>query len=114
MGVLPTSNVNQKCIDACNLCAQSCYECFKACLNEPDIKERKDCIAILVECALMCQASAAHMAMDGQFAKQHCEVCAAVCQSCAAACSAFVDVHCPACAKICRDCASECETMANS
>lgn len=115
MGVLSVSmNVNQKCIDACTMCAQSCYECFRACLNEPDIQARKDCMALLVECAGMCQMSAAHMAMDGKFAKQHCEVCAAVCDSCAIECSVFNDEHCTQCAEICRDCANECKAMANS
>lgn len=46
---------NQSCIDACAKCAQACYECFHACLNEPDLNERKNCVSMLVECAMMCQ-----------------------------------------------------------
>ena len=64
MGML-ASDV-QKCIDACNDCAQSCYECFRDCLNEEDVGSRGNCIALLVECAEMCQMSAGHMAMDGK------------------------------------------------
>lgn len=106
------SNANQKCIDACNQCAQACYECFAACLDEPDIQARKNCIAILVECAGMCQMSAAHMSMNGQFAKDHCKVCALICEKCAQECSMFNDDHCPQCANICRACATECRNMA--
>lgn len=113
MGILTnSSNNNQKCIDECNRCAQACYECFKACLEEPDIQARKNCLALLVECAQMCQMSAAHMAMDGQFAKEHCGVCAAICEKCAQECSMFNDDHCTECAQICQDCANECKSMA--
>lgn len=112
MGILKTAVNDQKCIDICNRCAQACYECFRACLNEPDIAPRKDCIALLVECAEMCQMSAAHMAMNAQFAKDHCRVCATVCEKCAADCAMFQDDHCPECAAICRECAAECHRMA--
>lgn len=106
------SNNNQKCIDECNRCAQACYECFAACLNEPDIQARKNCLAILVECANMCQMSAAHMSMGGQFAKEHCGVCALICEKCAEECSMFKDAHCTECTQICLDCAAECKKMA--
>ena len=48
-----TKNKHQSCIDECNKCAQVCYECFKACLNEADVSARKNCISVLVECAQM-------------------------------------------------------------
>ena len=115
MGILTnSSNNNQKCIDECNRCAQACYECFMACLKEPDIQSRKDCLAILIECAQMCQMSASHMAMDGQFAKDHCSICAAVCEKCAQECSMFEDDHCTECAQICQSCAVECSNMAGT
>lgn len=106
------SNANQKCIDICNQCAQACYECFAACLNESDMQARKSCLALLVECAGMCQMSAAHMSMGGQFAKEHCGVCALVCEKCAQECSMFKDAHCTECAQICQVCADECNSMA--
>lgn len=106
------SNKNQTCIDTCNQCAQACYECFTACLNEPDMQARKNCISILVECAGMCQMSAAHMAMDGKFAAQHCGVCATICEKCAEECKMFTDEHCTQCAQICKTCADECRKMA--
>lgn len=107
------SNVNQKCIDVCNRCAQACYECFTACLNEPDIQARKKCVALLVECAGMCQMSAAHMSLNGEFAKEHCAVCALICEKCAQECSMFKDAHCTECAQVCKDCAAECRAMSN-
>ena len=65
MGIV-TNNHMQSCIDACNKCAQACLECFNACLNEPDLNARKNCVKMLVECAMMCQMSAATMSMASQ------------------------------------------------
>jgi|GEM_PF-3825480 len=62
---------------------QACYECFNACLNEPDLNARKNCLSILVECAMMCQMSVAIMSMSGQFSKDHYELCAKICDKCA-------------------------------
>ena len=62
MGIVTTAtDRHQACIDACTACAQACFECMKACLEEPDVEERTHCIAMLVECALSCQHSAALM-----------------------------------------------------
>lgn len=113
MGILTNSPIKtQKCIDDCNRCAQACYECFKLCLNEQDIASRKVCISLLIECAQMCQMSATHMAMDGQFAKEHCTMCASVCERCAQECGKFTDPHCSECTEVCTKCAAECKAMA--
>ena len=102
----------QACIDACTKCTQACYECFHACLNEPDLNARKNCVSILVECAMMCQMSVGTMAMNGTFSKEHCELCAKVCEKCAEECAMFKDDHRQKCAEICRMCAEECRKMA--
>ncbi|MFT8315745.1 MAG: four-helix bundle copper-binding protein [Clostridium sp.] len=106
-----TTNKYQTCIDECNRCAQACYECFKACLNEPDVGARKNCISILAECARMCEMSSALMSMDAQFAKNHCSLCATICDKCAQECAMFKDDHCQKCAQECRTCAEECRKM---
>ncbi|MFZ5942678.1 MAG: four-helix bundle copper-binding protein [Bacillota bacterium] len=103
----------QSCIDACSKCAQVCYECFHACLNEPDLNDRKNCVSMLVECAMMCQMSVSTMAMNGQFSKEHCQLCAKICDTCADECAKFKDDHCQKCADICRMCADECRRMAS-
>ncbi len=73
MGIVTDmTNKSQTCIDACNKCAQSCYECFTLCLKEPDMHTRINCISMLVECGMMCSMSAADMAMMGTFHKEHC------------------------------------------
>lgn len=112
MGLFTMETTNQSCIDACNKCAQACYECFHACLDEPDLNARKNCVSMLVECAMMCQMSTSSMSMNGQYAKEHCSLCAKVCDTCAKECNMFQDQHCQDCAQICNDCADECERMA--
>ncbi|TCO72158.1 four-helix bundle copper-binding protein [Marinisporobacter balticus] len=62
----------QACIDACSKCTQACYECFTACLNESDLNARKNCVSILVECAM--------------FKDAHCKKCADICNMCANEC----------------------------
>ncbi|MCW6076570.1 four-helix bundle copper-binding protein [Clostridium sporogenes] len=113
MGIVTNSTDKfQKCIDECNKCAQACYECFKACLNEPDVNARKNCIGILAECAQMCQMSSSMMSMDGEFTKEHCQLCATICDKCAQECEMFKDDHCQKCAQECHICANECRNMA--
>jgi len=48
----------QTCIDACTKCSQACYKYFKTCLNQPDLNARKNCVSILVECAMICRICA--------------------------------------------------------
>ncbi|MDF2942940.1 MAG: ferredoxin [Herbinix sp.] len=103
---------NLICIEACTKCAQACYKCFYACINEPDLNARKSCVSILIECAMMCQMSVSMMSMNGQFSKEHCALCARICDSCAKECNTFNDEHCQKCAQECRSCADECRNMA--
>lgn len=113
MGITLGVTESQECIDACSKCTQACYECFYACLNEPDVNERKNCISMLIECAMMCQMSVSMMSMNGQYSKEHCSLCAKICDSCANECEMFEDTHCQECAQACQKCAEECKSMAN-
>jgi hypothetical protein len=113
MGIINnTTDKYQACIDACNRCVQACHECFTACLNEADVATRKNCISILAECACDCQSSAAKMSMDSKYAKEHCQMCATICDKCAQECQMFKDDHCQKCAQECQKCADECRKMA--
>ncbi|ELP58967.1 Ferredoxin [Clostridium pasteurianum DSM 525 = ATCC 6013] len=107
-----TTDKYQKCIDECNKCAQACYEYFKACLNEPDVGARKNYISIFVKCGQMCQMSSTLISIDAQFAKDHCKLCATICDKCAQECAMFKDDHCQKCTQECGTCAEECRKMA--
>lgn len=114
MGIV-TNNADkfQACIDACAKCTQACYGCFNACLNEPDLNAKKNCVSILIECAMMCQISVAMMSMSGQFSKEHCELYSKICGKCAQECSIFKDELCQKCADFYRTCSDKCKKMAN-
>lgn len=114
MGIVQTTMQYQKCIDLCNRCAQVCHECMTLCLNEPDVAARKKCISMLVECADLCMHASSLMAMNGQYAKDLCGLCATACDQCAKECQMFRDDHCAKCANECKTCANECRAMMKS
>jgi hypothetical protein len=101
----------QKFINDFTRCAEACYECFNACLNEQDISTRKNCIKLLIECAKMCETTALIMSMDGKFVKRQSELCAEVCDVCSQEYALFEDEHCQKCAQECRTCADACREM---
>ncbi|MBP1931117.1 four-helix bundle copper-binding protein [Ammoniphilus resinae] len=106
----PTEFAN--CIEACIRCAQACEECFNACLNETDVQARTSMLKMLNDCADICFQAVSMMARNSTFAKQHCELCAAICEACAVDCEKFKDAHCQECARFCRECAEACRKMA--
>lgn len=83
-------------------------ECFTACLQEPDVQARVNCIKVLNDCAGICLEAVQYMARNSQFAKALCQVCATICDACAKECEMFKDTHCQECARIYRECAEEC------
>ena len=98
----------QNCLDSCVKCTQACYECFDACLEEPDLKKRKNCVSILVDCGMMCQMAITLMSKNDQYAFDFCELCGKVCAKCAQECAMFEDEHSRKCAEICKTCSEEC------
>ncbi|TLS49988.1 four-helix bundle copper-binding protein [Paenibacillus antri] len=102
----------QACIDACSKCMQACEECLTSCLKEPDVQARQHCISMLRDCADICSMAALWMSRGSMHAKQLCQLCATICDACAADCAKFQDAHCKACADACRKCAEECRRMA--
>ncbi|WP_255349952.1 MULTISPECIES: four-helix bundle copper-binding protein [Halolactibacillus] len=53
------------------------------------------------------------MSRQSKFYKQHCQLCADMCEACAVECEKFKDSHCQECAQICRECAEACKNMAS-
>jgi hypothetical protein len=101
------------CIESCSRCAQACEECFNACLQEPDVQARTTMLKTLNDCAETCFQAVAFMSRNSTFAKQHCQICADICNACAVECERFKDTHCQECARICRECAQACQQMAS-
>ncbi|MBU5590161.1 four-helix bundle copper-binding protein [Clostridium sp. MSJ-4] len=108
-----TTNNYQRCIDECNRCAKVCYECFEACVNEPDLNTKGNLVKTLMECAKMCEMLAELMSINDQFAKEHCRFCASICDKCAQECGIFKDDHYQKCAQECSACAKECRKISD-
>ncbi|WP_250229048.1 four-helix bundle copper-binding protein [Anaeropeptidivorans aminofermentans] len=104
-------NNYQQCIDACLRCFQACHECAVLCLQEPDVESRTNHIAMMMECAGICNEAACLMTMNSKHAKEFCMLCAKVCEECANGCAQFKDDHCQQCAAECQKCAAACMAM---
>ena len=76
----------QECIEACNVCSESCEFCATSCLREQNVKMLERCIQLNRECASTCYNASQIMSMDGEFVKQICNVCTAICDACAQEC----------------------------
>lgn len=100
------------CIEACEQCAAACNHCSTACLQEQDVKMMARCIALDIDCAVMCQLAAAAMARASEHAQAICGLCADICEACGEECAKHQMDHCQACAEACRRCAQECRRMA--
>ena len=99
------------CIEACNACAIACNQCAADCLSEDDVKMMARCIALDMDCAAICQLSAAATARGSEHAKEICRLCANICEACAQECEKHKAPHCQSCAKACRVCALACLEM---
>lgn len=102
------------CINACNLCAAACSHCARACLEEPDVAGLARCIGLDLDCAAVCQLTAAAMARGSELGPVLCEFCASICERCAAECARHEHDHCQSCASMCRRCAVSCREAADA
>jgi len=100
------------CVAACNACADACDHCLSSCLLEPDAADMVRCIAIDLECSVVCRALAGFAARGSKFAPQLAAVCAEVCAACAEECGAHAYRHCQLCSIASRDCTIACGALA--
>lgn len=102
-------------LEALNNCAAECNHCATACLNEVDVKMLARCIKLDIDCAAICQLTAAYVARDSEHAHHLLKECAEICEACADECEKHAKhgmEHCRVCAETCRRCAEECMQMA--
>lgn len=104
-----------QCIQDCLACYQECLSCIPHCLSLGGKHAEKKHITLMLECAQMCNASASMMQLQGEFAFEHCQLCAKVCEACADSCQS-IDPDDPMmnkCVETCRRCAESCRNMAH-
>jgi hypothetical protein len=114
---MSTNLQNQKyqtCINACNICFETCEFCATLCLREEDVKMMAKCIQLCHDCATICVTASQVMSRDSDYVKQICNLCANIYDACAAECEKHQQhmEHCRLCAQACRKCVEECRIMA--
>ncbi len=102
-------NGNSKLISILSDCADACNNCSTACLEEKDIQMMVACIRLDMDCAQICQVTAAFISRNSDHAKHLMKECAEICSKCANECSKHKHMeHCKKCAEACKRCAEAC------
>jgi hypothetical protein len=108
------NDVLSRCIDACHDCAQACTSCADACLGEKSVAELTQCIRLNLDCADLCDVTAAvatrRTGSNEGIIKRMLEVCAEACRICGEECArhASKHEHCRICADACKRCEGSC------
>lgn len=89
-------------------CAAACNYCSTACLDEADPKMMRSCIKLDMDCAQICELTAAFISRGSDHANHVKKECAEICRKCAEECSKHNNDHCKSCAEACKKCADAC------
>jgi hypothetical protein len=97
-------------------CAKMCRSCADACAAED--MDMRQCIRMCLDCADICDAAAnlglRRTGSDDAMLRETLELCARMCDACAAECERHEHDHCRLCAQMCRECAEDCRNAAAS
>ncbi len=95
-------------------CESSCLESINYCTRQGGKHAEAAHLGLLIDCARVCSISADYMLRESPFHGEMCEICADVCEDCAASCDRFKDDdQMKDCAEKCRACAASCRRMAD-
>lgn len=101
------------CIEACLQCHVVCTMTAQYALAQGGDLADVNHVALLLDCAEMCQTSANFMLRGSPFHELTCGVCAEICRTCAETCREHPDdEHLAHCAEVCETCADHCGAMA--
>jgi hypothetical protein len=75
-------------------------------LEKDNIKELKEALSILVDCAEICYVTAVYMSKDNTFSEELSCPCAELCEKCASICERYEDLTCQAAVAACKQCAA--------
>ena len=107
-------NQNSELITMLHECAAACNNCSTACLEENDVKKMIQCIRLDMDCAQICDLTAAFVARNSDHAPHLIKECAEICSKCAKECAKFENMeHCKVCADLCKKCADMCQVNAD-
>ena len=102
----------QMCIQNCLQCFQTCEQMVNHCLENGGAHAEARHIALLRDCASVCETSAKLMMHESPYHARMCGLCAEVCQACAIDCDRLADdAMMKMCADVCRRCLDSCQKM---
>ena len=102
-------NKNSELISMLSTCADACNTCLAACLNEEEVKKMTKCIRLDMDCAQICQLTAAFISRGSDHAKHLLKECAEICSKCAEECGKHTHMeHCKVCSDTCKKCSEMC------
>jgi hypothetical protein len=113
-------NVLASPVEVLQRCAGICTMCADACLGEDGVESLRHCIRTDLDCADICQATAAILARqtepDHGLIRAQLQACITSCQVCAAECRSHADhhEHCRICAETCEECERACQQVLDS
>jgi len=120
----PRATNNQALGDAVHhlmYCSKMSLSCADACIAEASGAEPMDmtqCIRLCFDCSDICEATSRlgsrRTGDDQPMLRELLELCARMCDACAAECEKHDHEHCRLCAQICRECAEDCRKAALS
>jgi hypothetical protein len=102
----------QDCIDDCTDCRNTCKEVlFQHCFEIGGRHVEKKHVNLMVDCIEICQMTANLLLRGSESAPKLREICADICERCAASCDDLRDEEMLRCAETCRNCADMCREM---
>ena len=102
----------EQCITDCLGSHRMCLATGQYCIERGGPHAAAAHLALLLDCAEMCQTTANSMLRHSSQHQALCAACAQICDACAESCEAFrADEVMARCAKTCRDCAGSCRMM---
>jgi hypothetical protein len=111
-GMKPGTMTAQVCIESCWRSHAMCLETERYCLEKGGVHVMPAHLALLADCAEMCQKTANSLLRRSSQHAVICTTCAQLCDACAEQCEAMKDdERMLLCARTCRECAAHCRDM---
>lgn len=96
-------------------CASACHHCSTECLNERDVTLVAGCIKSDLDCAAICEVTAAFISRNSLHSKHLLHECVEICLECAEQCAKHEHMeHCRKCAEVCKKCADACKKASST
>ena len=110
MNGMSQSKPVQECMTACLDCRRECFAmAMTHCLREGGKHVEQEHLALMFNCASLCQTTADFLSAESSLHSELCRVCATVCGACAQSCAQLDGME--PCEHTCRECEKACRAL---